>query len=83
LYFELQLKQKMKIAWIRIKGFQQFEDTFIDFRHPESGKALDKICLIGRNGTGKSTILQLIHSCFLKDGLDLTFQPIFVLLKLK
>jgi predicted ATP-dependent endonuclease of OLD family len=58
----------MKIAWIRIKGFQQFEDTFIDFRHPESGKALDKICLIGRNGTGKSTILQLIHSCFLKDG---------------
>ncbi len=50
----------MKIAWIRIKGFQQFEDTFIDFRHPETGEPLDKICLIGRNGTGKSTLLDAI-----------------------
>lgn len=51
----------MKIAWIRIKGFQQFEDTFLDFRHPDTGKALSKVCLIGRNGTGKSTILNLCN----------------------
>lgn len=55
----------MKIAWIRIKGFQQFEDTFIDFRHPETGEPLDKVCLIGRNGTGKSTVLDIIRSIIL------------------
>jgi len=50
----------MKICSIHIKGYQQFEDTFLDFTHPETGEPLDKICLIGRNGTGKSTVLQMI-----------------------
>ena len=50
----------MKICSIHIKGFQQFQDTFLDFTHPETGEPLDKICLIGKNGTGKSTILLLI-----------------------
>ena len=50
----------MKICSIHIKGFQQFQDTILDFTHPETGEPLDKICLIGKNGTGKSTILLLI-----------------------
>ncbi|MEZ4827921.1 MAG: AAA family ATPase [Bacteroidia bacterium] len=52
----------MKICSIRIKGYQQFEDIFLDFTHPETGEPLDKICFIGRNGTGKSTILNLINN---------------------
>ena len=50
----------MKICSILIKGFQQFQDTFLDFTHPETGEPLDKICLIGKNGTGKSTVLNII-----------------------
>ncbi len=45
---------------MHIKGFQQFEDTVLDFTHPETGEPLEKICFIGRNGTGKSTLLRLI-----------------------
>lgn len=55
----------MKICSIRIKGFQQFQDLYLDFTHPETGEPLDKICFIGKNGTGKSTLLELIND-FLK-----------------
>jgi predicted ATP-dependent endonuclease of OLD family len=51
----------MKICSIYIKGFQQFQDTFLDFTHPETGMPLEKICFIGSNGTGKSTILNIIR----------------------
>ncbi|MEZ4933900.1 MAG: AAA family ATPase [Saprospiraceae bacterium] len=50
----------MKICSIRIKGFQQFDDLYLDFTNPETGEPVDKICFIGRNGTGKSTILSII-----------------------
>lgn len=33
----------------------------MDFIHPETGEPLEKICFIGRNGTGKSTLLRLIR----------------------
>lgn len=50
----------MKICSIRIKGFQQYRDTYIDFTDPATGKPSNKICIIGKNGTGKSTLLNLI-----------------------
>ncbi len=49
----------MKICKIYIKGYQQFQDVILDFTHPETGEPLDKICLIGSNGTGKTTLLRL------------------------
>jgi len=55
----------MKICRIYIKGFQQFQDVALDFTNPETGEAVDKVCFIGSNGTGKSTILGQI-----KDGLN-------------
>jgi predicted ATP-dependent endonuclease of OLD family len=51
----------MKLCKIAIKGFRQFQDVVLDFTHPETGAPLDKICFIGRNGTGKSTVLSLVH----------------------
>ena len=51
----------MKICKVYIKGFQQFEDLELDFTNPKTGEPLDKICFIGRNGTGKSTILQVLY----------------------
>jgi predicted ATPase len=50
----------MKIAKIRIKDFQQFKDIELDFTHPETGEPLDKVCFMGSNGTGKSTLLGFI-----------------------
>lgn len=56
----------IRIRRIYLADFQQFRDTLLDFRGP-NGKASDRICLIGRNGTGKSTVLRLIWG-FLKEG---------------
>ncbi len=50
----------MKIAELRIKNYKQFKDIKLDFTDP-SGKPLEKICFIGRNGTGKSTILNILN----------------------
>ncbi len=50
----------MKIAKIILKGFQQFENFYLDLEHPETGKPAEKICFIGPNGTGKTTLLQFI-----------------------
>ena len=51
----------MKICSIHIRGFNQFQDVCLDFTDPASGNPLDKICLIGPNGTGKSTILRMLQ----------------------
>jgi hypothetical protein len=51
----------MKISKIIIRGFQQFEDFQLDLTHPETGEPLDRVCLIGSNGTGKSTLLNLLR----------------------
>ena len=44
----------MKIQRIIIKGFQQFQDFDLDLTDPRTGQPLEKVCFIGRNGTGKS-----------------------------
>jgi len=51
----------MKILKLIIKDYQQFKHLELDFTHPETGEPLDKICFIGRNATGKSTILELLN----------------------
>jgi hypothetical protein len=57
---EIKNDGRLKICWMRIVGYQQFQDVFLDFTHPETGKPLDKICLIGANGTGKTKVLLLL-----------------------
>jgi predicted ATPase len=54
----------MKICRIYIKDFEQFQDLELDFTNPATGDAVDKICFIGSNGTGKSKILRLINWFF-------------------
>ena len=51
----------MKIKKILIQNFRQFHEFALDLTDPNTGVPLDRICLIGRNGTGKSTILRLIN----------------------
>lgn len=59
----------LKIRRIHLRGFQQFQDTVLDFTNPDTGEVADRICFIGRNGTGKSTILRLIDD-WLRSPLD-------------
>ena len=54
----------MKISKIKIKDFYQFKNLELDLTypkgHPKAGKPLDKVCIIGQSGTGKTTLLKLI-----------------------
>lgn len=54
----------MKIASLTIKNFKQFKDLSLDLTYPKghekAGKPLDKICIIGQSGTGKTNLLDII-----------------------
>ena len=54
----------MKVTNISIKEFHQFKDLDIDLTYPKGhrkeGEPLDKICIIGQSGTGKTTLLKII-----------------------
>ncbi len=56
----------MNIAKIIIPNFQQFKGFELDLTYPEghakAGQPLEKVCFIGRNGTGKSTLLRLVNN---------------------
>lgn len=61
----------MKITRLEIADYQQFKDFAIDLTypagHPKAGEPLDKICLIGQSGTGKTTILNMINDFWKKN----------------
>lgn len=54
----------MKITSISINDFHQFGSLYIDLTyplgHPKAGEPLDKVCIIGQSGTGKTTLLKII-----------------------
>lgn len=53
----------MKISKLKIKGYKLFDDIEFDFTDSE-GKVLDVIVIAGINGTGKTSLLQLLSKLF-------------------
>ncbi len=64
----------MKISAIEISDYYQFKNLTIDLTYPQghakAGQPLDKVCIIGQNGTGKTSILRLIHDCCLMNNMQ-------------
>ena len=58
----------MFLKSIHIKNYNQFENLELDLTYPKghakAGEPLEKICIIGDNGTGKTTILELIKEYY-------------------
>lgn len=54
----------MKITKLEIKDFHQFKDFELDLTfplgHEKEGQPLDKVCIIGQSGTGKTTLIELL-----------------------
>lgn len=53
----------MKIKRLKIKGYKIFDDIELDFTD-NNGKALDLVVFAGVNGSGKTTIFELISKLF-------------------
>ena len=55
----------MFLKSIHIKNYNQFENLELDLTYPKghakAGEPLEKICIIGDNGTGKTTILEILN----------------------
>jgi predicted ATP-dependent endonuclease of OLD family len=63
----------MKITEIRLKNYCQFDNFCLSLLHPKTQQPLDKVCFIGANGTGKSTILSLLaHFLFNQNPIPFT-----------
>ncbi len=50
----------MRVLRLYIQDSGIFERTLIDFTH--GGKAQDIVCIAGVNGTGKTTVIELIFN---------------------
>ena len=65
----------MKISYLHIRNYKQFSDLKLDLTYPEghgkAGQPLDKICIIGQSGTGKTNLLDIIK----KSTVDFSEQP--------
>ncbi len=65
----------MKVSYLHIRNYKQFSDLELDLTYPKghtkAGEPLDKICIIGQSGTGKSNLLDIIK----KSTIDFSQQP--------
>lgn len=54
------MASKQYITELRIKNYRQFHHIHFQFCDPSTNEPLEKICFIGSNGTGKSTLLSIL-----------------------
>lgn len=54
------MASKQYITELHIKNYRQFRQLHLNFCDPATNAPLERICFIGPNGTGKSTLLGLL-----------------------
>ncbi len=68
----------MKIKEIILKNYLQFKDLKLDLTYPKGhkkeGQPLDKICIIGQSGTGKTNLLKIIRDKLYKTEAKTIFE---------
>lgn len=60
----------MKLKSLRLRNISCFEDIKLDFCHEKTGEPCKWVVLLGENGTGKSTICQMIINTLLHSRLS-------------
>jgi predicted ATPase len=69
----------MKIEYLHIRNYKQFLDLELDLTYPlgheKEGKPLDKICIIGQSGTGKTNLLNIIKKSVLDFSKESNYLP--------
>jgi len=76
----------MKIQYLEIKNYKQFAYLKLDLTYPEGhekeGKPLDKICIIGQSGTGKTNLLNIIKKSVIdfSNEIENSYNPFFSLI---
>ncbi len=77
----------MKISRLEITNYHQFDHLTLDLTYPKghekAGQALDKVCLIGQSGTGKTTLLKVCLSLLEKNYLDPKMKQIMATMELE
>lgn len=76
------MASKQHITELHIKHYRQFRRLHLNFCDPVTHEPLEKICFIGPNGTGKSTLLGLLSEIcqpnFTSQDRNMTRENIFV-----
>lgn len=69
----------MKISNLTIKNYKQFKDLTLDLTYPKGhdkeGQPLDKICIIGQSGTGKTNLLDIIKKSTVDFSKNSSYKP--------
>ena len=77
----------MKINHLEIINYHQFDHLTLDLTYPKghekAGQALDKVCLIGQSGTGKTSLLKICLSLLEKNYLDSEMKQIVATMELE
>lgn len=69
----------MKISNLEIKNYKQFKNLTLDLTYPKGhdkeGQPLEKICIIGQSGTGKTNLLDIIKKSTVDFSQNKSYKP--------